>query len=814
MDFPPNKPNNAPFVSDIKSSILTKIILAAGKDPSYATQRDWYTAAAITLRDRIVHQWLRSDQNAQRIGEKRVCYLSLEFLIGRLFVDAVSNLGLLDEFKLALEDFGLDFKAIVEVEPDAALGNGGLGRLAACFMESMSSLGIPAVGYGIRYEHGLFRQIIANGWQEEFPEQWLQSGNPWEFARSDISYPVHFGGAFEAGQWHPDETVLAVAYDTPIVGWRNSHINALRLWSARATDPLDMKAFNAGDHLGAMSEMARAQAISKFLYPSDETNAGRELRLRQEYFFVSASLQDVLSYHFKNYGELTTLPSKVAMQLNDTHPSLAIPELMRLLVDFYGFQWQNAWEIVNETISYTNHTLLPEALETWPLELFQRVLPRHLDIVYRINADHLAVAKRHAPDDEQLLASVSLIDETAGRRIRMGQLAFIGAGKINGVSAMHSQLMRDTVFSDLEKLYPGKITNKTNGISFRRWLHQCNPRLSRLLRETCGDDVLGQPERLTALERLCDDRGFQHAFRAAKQKNKIDLANHIGTTLGTQVDPGAMFDVQIKRIHEYKRQLLNTLETIALYLAIKADPSGSWTPRVKVFSGKAAASYQHAKLIIKFINDVAKTIRDDPEVRNLLQVVFIPNYNVTAAELIVPASDLSEQISTAGMEASGTGNMKLALNGALTVGTLDGANIEIREHVGNDNIFIFGMNASEVVRRRSRGLDATEEISGSPILDEVLAAIDRGMFSPDDRSRFSPITHSIRYLDHYMVAADFDEYYRIQRLIDGRWGRREWERSSILNTARMAWFSSDRTIREYAEEIWQIPSSGPQKSLR
>lgn len=807
MDFRPLQAAEDDVVTDVKSSILAKIILIAGKDPSRATRHDWYVAAALTLRDRIVHRWLQSAEDAQKTECKRVCYLSLEFLIGRLLTDAASNLGLLKEFKLAFQDLGLDFKEIVNVEPDAALGNGGLGRLAACFMESMSTLCIPAVGYGIRYEHGLFRQIIADGRQEEFPEQWLQSGNPWEFERSEIAYPVHFGGDLENGRWRPAETVMAVAYDTPIVGWGRHHINALRLWSARATDPLDIKAFNAGDHLGAMSEMARAQAISKFLYPSDETNAGRELRLRQEYFFVSASVQDILNHHVRNDGELDNLPSKVAVQLNDTHPSLAVPELMRLLLDIHGYGWNAAWDIVTKTISYTNHTLLPEALETWQLELFQRLLPRHLEIIYRINAEHLAAAQRHAPDDQRLLASVSLIDETAGRRVRMGQLAFVGARKVNGVSAMHSDLMRQTVFSDLNRLYPEKITNKTNGISFRRWLHQCNPRLTALLKEACGANVVDQPERLKLLEQYCDDRSFQKAFITAKTANKADLSNHIAATLGIRIDPAAMFDVQIKRIHEYKRQLLNALETIALYLAIKAAPNRPWTPRVKIFSGKAAASYQHAKLIIKFINDIAATIRRDDTVRELLQVVFIPNYNVSGAELIIPASDLSEQISTAGMEASGTGNMKLGLNGALTVGTLDGANIEIRDQVGADNIYIFGMNADQVMKRRREGLDATATIAASPVLSSVMDSIDRGLFSPDDASRFAPITHSLRYLDHYMVAADFDDYYRTQRLIDTRWNSQEWVRSSILNAARMSWFSADRTIQEYAEEIWKVPAN-------
>jgi starch phosphorylase len=807
-------PKDSDIVADIKSTMLSKIVLVAGKDVDRASLHDWYIATALTLRDRIVHHWLRSDRTAHNHGDKHVYYLSLEFLIGRLLTDALTNMSLMEPFRTALEDLGIDFGELREIEPDAALGNGGLGRLAACFMESMATLAIPAQGYGIRYEHGLFRQIVSNGWQEEFPEQWLLSGNPWEFERSDVVFDVHYGGRLDRAErpdgssevnWIPGETIQAVAYDTPIVGWRGHHVNALRLWSARAVDPMRLDAFNSGDHLGAMSEMARAQAISKFLYPSDETPAGRELRLRQEYFFVSASLQDIIDCHLRMGGDIRSLPSLAAIQLNDTHPSLAVPELMRLLVDKHHVGWDEAREITTKTISYTNHTLLPEALETWQVDLFERMLPRHLDIIYRINVEHLAEAERHANGDTRYRAAVSLIDETGGRRVRMGHLAFVGSHRINGVSAMHSELMRETVFADLNSLYPGRITNKTNGITFRRWLHQCNPGLTSLLQDACGAAVLDEPERLRMLERLSDDRAFQKRFQAVKRTNKIALAQTIARRLGIVVDPSALFDVQIKRIHEYKRQLLNAVETIALYQAIRANPDGNWTPRVKIFAGKAAASYRQAKLIIKLINDIGNVINNDPSIKGLLKVVFIPNYNVSAAEIIVPASDLSEQISTAGMEASGTGNMKLALNGAITVGTLDGANIEILEHVGDDNIFIFGMKADEVVRRRAMGLDATDIISSSPALAGVIDAIERGAFSPDDVSRFAPIAHALRFLDHYLVSADFDDYYRTQRAVDATWPTTDWTRSSILNVARMAWFSSDRTIREYAEDIWNVP---------
>jgi starch phosphorylase len=802
-------------IAEIRGAMLSKIALVVGKEPERATRHDWFVAAALTLRDRVVHRWLQSERETRRAGKKRIYYLSLEFLIGRLFCDALGNMELMGKFETALRDLGISLRDVAEVEPDAALGNGGLGRLAACFMDSMASLAIPAQGYGIRYEHGLFRQLISNGWQAEFPEQWLSSGNPWEFERNDVVYDVHYGGHIkridrpdgnQKIQWVPDETIEAVAFDTPIVGWRGRHVNALRLWSARAADPLQLETFNRGDHLGAMSEMARAEAISKFLYPSDESPAGKELRLRQEYFFVSASLQDIVDCHLRSEGSVRTLASRAAIQLNDTHPSLAVPELVRLLLDKYNLSWREAREITQQTISYTNHTLLPEALESWPIDLFERMLPRHLEIIYRINVENLAAAEARRPSDSRFTASVSLIDEMGGRRVRMGHLAFVGSHRINGVSEMHTELMKETVFADLNALYPGRITNKTNGVTFRRWLHRCNPELTKLLVDVCGEVVLDDPLAARGLERLSEDRALMERFMQVKRRNKSALAQMIAGNLGTKLDPTSMFDIQIKRIHEYKRQLLNALETIGLYLAIRDEPNRAWTPRVKIFGGKAAASYHQAKLIIKLINDIAAVVNNDPSIRELLKVVFVPNYNVSAAELLVPACDLSEQISTAGMEASGTGNMKLALNGALTIGTLDGANIELRDHVGEENIFIFGMKADEVLRRRKLGLDAIDTIEQSPTLSRVIEALDRGEFSPDDPTRYAPITHSLRNLDYYMVSADFDDYWRTQRRIDDHWGTPPWASSSILNVARMGWFSSDRTIREYAEDIWGLPA--------
>src|SRR5215813_3575514 len=740
----PGQPIDELALAEIKGAILAKLRLAIGKDAGMATRRDWYMAAALALRDRIVHRWLMADKQSYDTGRKRVYYLSLEFLIGRLFTDGLNNMGLLPVFETALGDLGVGLESLRQCEPDAALGNGGLGRLAACFMESMATLAIPALGYGIRYDFGLFRQIIQDGWQQEYPDEWLSFGNPWEFQRPEVRYPVHFGGDVEhsddrgrdRASWRPAETVEAMAYDTPIVGWRGQHVNALRLWSARASDPLNLDVFNRGDYISANAEQARAEAICKFLYPNDESAAGRELRLRQEYFFVSASLQDLVKRHMGADGQLRSLAQKVAVQLNDTHPSLAVAELMRILVDLHNFRWEEAWKITVATFSYTNHTLLPEALETWPVELFERLLPRHIEIIYRINVQHLALAEARCPGDIDFLASVSLIDERGGRKVRMGQLAFVGSHRINGVSAMHSDLMRETVFHDLNHLYPGRITNKTNGITFRRWLMLANPRLTDLLRETCGEAVLDDPTQLSLIEARASDVEFQKRFRSVKLHNKTALARLIGERLGIKVDPSALFDVQIKRIHEYKRQLLNILETIALYQAMKDDPNGNWVPRVKIFAGKAAASYRYAKLIIKLINDVAQVVNNDAMIGGRLKIAFLPDYNVSLAEVIIPAADLSEQISTAGMEASGTGNMKLALNGAVTIGTLDGANIEIREHVGDENIAIFGMEAGEVMIRRKQGGDGSDVIAASPRLARAINAIGGGDFSPGEPGRF------------------------------------------------------------------------------
>jgi glycogen phosphorylase len=801
-------------VEEFKATVLAKLTLAVGKDAGTATDRDWFVATALALRDRVIHRWLTVDRESDAKGRKRVYYMSLEFLIGRLLNDVVGNLRCSDLVRNALGDLGVNPDRMRCAEPDAALGNGGLGRLAACFLESMASLGIPACGCGIRYDHGLFQQVIKDGWQQEHAEQWLSFGNPWEFERPEVIYDIQFGGWVEKiaakgrsqSVWHAEETIKAVAYDTPIIGWRGQHVNPLRLWSARAVDPLHLDVFNEGDHLGALSPQARAEAISKILYPSDDTPSGRELRLRQEYFFVSASLQDLVRRHTRTFGSIYSLPEHAAIQLNDTHPSIAVAELMRILVDLHNVPWDEAWKITVATLSYTNHTLLPEALESWPVTLFERLLPRHLEIIYAINAGHLEAARRRGHAGPKLLADLSLIDESDGRRVRMGHLAFVGSHRVNGVSKLHTQLMRQSVFRNLHRLYPDRIVNKTNGISFRRWLHQANPGLTSLLCDVCGAAVLDDPAALARLADRAGDKALQEQFAAVKQANKLVLARIVRERLGVQLNPGALFDVQIKRIHEYKRQLLNLLETIARYHAIRANPSRDWVPRVKIFSGKAAPSYARAKLIIKLANDVANVINADPLVGDLLKVVFLPNYSVSLAELIIPAADLSEQISTAGMEASGTGNMKLALNGALTIGTLDGANIEIRDHVGEENIFIFGLRAEEVAQRRQIGLDATATIAASPALSETIDALTAGF---GDTQRFAELAYVLRCSDPYMVAADFDAYCNRQGEVDQLWQSPvRWQKAALLNIAGMSWFSSDRAIAEYAEDIWDIPIPG------
>ncbi|ESZ60141.1 glycogen/starch/alpha-glucan phosphorylase [Mesorhizobium sp. C120A] len=806
-----------PDPKTLADEVLLALKYRVGKGTSVATQYDWLTASIKVVRDRIVDHWMQATQEAYAQQEKRVYYLSLEFLIGRLMRDAFSNLGLMDNMREALKSLGVDLDLIAGLEPDAALGNGGLGRLAACFMESMATVDIPAHGYGIRYANGMFRQEIHDGWQVELPETWLDHGNPWEFERRERAFEVGFGGSVESitsknGRlerhvWKPTEHVQAVAYDTPVVGWRANRVNTLRLWSGMPVDPILLDKFNAGDHIGALAESNKADALSRVLYPADSHKAGQELRLRQEYFFSTASLQDIVQRHLSQYGDLASLPDKAAIHLNDTHPAIAVPELMRLLMDVHGMDFDQAWDITKRTFGYTNHTLLPEALESWPVPLFERLLPRHMQIVYAINAQVLLEARATNQFSNEQISRISLIQENGDRRVRMGNLAFVGSHSINGVSALHTELMKETVFADLHKLYPERINNKTNGITPRRWLIQCNPGLTALTRAAIGDRFLDDIDAIKGLEAFAGDAAFRDKFAAVKRSNKVKLANLVADRLGIKLDPSALFDIQVKRIHEYKRQLLNILEAIALYDQIRSHPEQDWMPRVKFFGGKAAPSYHNAKLIIKLANDVAKVINSDPSVRGLLKVVFVPNYNVSLAEVMMPAADLSEQISTAGMEASGTGNMKFALNGALTIGTLDGANVEIKECVGDDNIFIFGLSTAEVAERRSNGYNPRAVIEGSPELAQAVAAVSSGVFSPDQPDRYRELVDGLYNSDWFMVAADFDAYAAAQRDVDAVWRNSpDWYARAIRNVARVGWFSSDRTIRQYAKEIWNVPA--------
>ena len=795
-------------IDELDERIIDVLRHRVGKDELAAKEHDWYNAAILSLRDEVIDKWIESTRRTYEAKGKRVYYLSMEFLIGRLLRDAVTNLGLSEEMDSALGRHGLELAAIEELEPDAALGNGGLGRLAACFMESLATLDIPAYGYGIRYVNGMFRQRIDDGWQVELPENWLAHGNPWEFERRESTYVIGFGGEVtpqnDGVVWQPAEEVEAIAVDTPVVGWRGARVNTLRLWTASAIDPIKLDAFNAGDHIGALAEQARADSLVRVLYPADSHQAGQELRLRQEYFFTAASIQDILRRHVQYDGDAHTLPHKAAIQLNDTHPAVAVAELMRLLVDDHGLEFNEAWAITQKTVSYTNHTLLPEALECWPLPMFERMLPRHMQIIYAINSRVLREARK-AGFDDATVSAISLIDEDGERKVRMANLAFTGSHSINGVAALHTELMKETVFADLHKLYPTRINNKTNGVTPRRWLQQCNPGLTEVLKEAIGDGFLDDAAKLADLNPLAADPQLGERIAAVKRANKVALADHIKRTMGVRLDPEAMFDVQIKRIHEYKRQLLNLVETVALYDQIRSHPERDWVPRVKIFGGKAAPSYHNAKLIIKLTNDIARRVNSDPSVGGLLKIVFVPNYNVSYAERIIPAADLSEQISTAGMEASGTGNMKFALNGAMTIGTLDGANIEIKDHVGDDNIVIFGLTAAEVSARRAEGYNPREIIEESRELSQALSMIASGVFSPDDPERYAALMGGIYDSDWFMLAADFDSYAAAQRTVDRRWEDvAGWREATLRNIANVGWFSSDRTIGEYARDIWKV----------
>lgn len=798
MTIHTNPAKNSVDSETLKDEIVRHLKYSLGKDAEHASTYDWRMSLSLALRDLVVDPWFESTRRTYEAKGKRVYYLSMEFLIGRLIEDVAVNLQMETVAADAMESLGQDYEKIVSDEPDAALGNGGLGRLAACFLDSLSTLGIPAYGYGIRYEHGLFEQHFENGRQIETAEGWLAERHAWEFERPEVKYPIGFGGTVDTSngqaQWRPDEVVLASAYDTPIVGWKAQWANTLRLWAAKPTRLFDLDQFNEGNYLAASEPEQLARTISRVLYPDDTTDSGKELRLKQEYFFTAASLQDLVRRFLSEGHKIETLADHVAIQLNDTHPAIAGPELVRLLVDEQGLPVADAISIARACLSYTNHTLLPEALERWDEGLFARILPRHHRLIELIEEDHLS----------QTGSDIRILSDGF---VHMGELAFIMAHKVNGVSALHSELVKETVFADLHGTYPDRIINQTNGITPRRWLYSCNEPLRDLINETIGDQWPDDLERLRELVPHADDTAFQQAFAKAKNDNKQRLSNWLNQRDGTKIDPNAMFDVQIKRIHEYKRQLMNLLETVALWNEMRDNPNKDWTPRVKIFGGKAAPGYVVAKQIIHLINDVAKAINSDPVTKDWLQIVYPENYNVSMAEILIPATNLSEQISTAGKEASGTGNMKFALNGAPTIGTLDGANVEIREHVGAENFYLFGLTASEVFERRKIADFAKNAIEASPRLARVLAQISDGVFSPDEQSRYASLVKRLYEDDYFLVTCDFDSYFETQRIIDEDYLDVDaWTRKSVLNTARVGWFSSDRTISGYASDIWNVGS--------
>ncbi|HEY3327324.1 MAG TPA: glycogen/starch/alpha-glucan phosphorylase [Novimethylophilus sp.] len=799
----------------IRAALYQHLTYSISKYPMTATDRDWFMSAALAVRDRLVERWMESMQSYYRTDAKRIYYLSLEFLVGRTFSNAMLNLDIYEECKAALFEAGQNIERIAEVEFDAALGNGGLGRLAACFLDSMATLNLPCYGYGIRYEYGMFRQRIEDGCQMEHPDNWLRYGNPWEFSRPEVLYPVQFHGKVLAYQhhdgtthhhWVDTDTVMAMAYDTPVPGYGGHTVNNMRLWSAKSSRDFDLRYFNQGNYIQAVANKNESENLSKVLYPDDSTEMGRELRLKQQYFFVGASLQDILFRYEKHHGTWDELPDKVAIQLNDTHPAIAVAEMMRLLVDIHHQRWNYAWDLTTRVFSYTNHTLMPEALETWPVSLFENILPRHLEIIYQINHQFLQDVMHRFPGDAELLRRMSIIDESSGRRIRMAHLAIIGSHTVNGVAKLHTELMKSTIFADFERYSPGKIINMTNGVTPRRWLNQANPGLAGLIGSRIGHGWVSDLDQLAQLRKFAEDAAFREEFAAIKRANKIRLADMIHHSLKVQVNPDSLFDIQIKRIHEYKRQLLNMLHVITLYNRIRMGTHPDIVPRTVIIAGKAAPGYAMAKLIIRLINNVADIINHDPQVGDRLKLVFIPNYDVSNAERIVPAADLSEQISTAGTEASGTGNMKLALNGALTIGTLDGANIEIMEEVGRDNIFIFGLTADEVDNLHRQGYNPWDYYHGNAELKLTLDMIASGYFSPDEPQRYQAIVDALLQRgDHYLLLADYASYVACQEKVDALYrDPAQWTRQAILNVAGMGKFSSDRTIREYAEQIWHV----------
>ncbi|TNF60781.1 MAG: glycogen/starch/alpha-glucan phosphorylase [Burkholderiales bacterium] len=793
----------------LKRSIANRLVYMVGKDVQSATQRDWLFAILHAARDRVMDRWRETRQITHARDLKRVYYLSMEFLPGRILSNALMAVGILEETRAACAQLGADFDKLVDMEADPGLGNGGLGRLAACFLDSMATLGLPNMGYGIRFDYGMFAQRIVHGQQVEEPDGWLEAGNPWEIMRPEFSYRVCFGGRLDTSngglQWIEAEEVIAVAYDYAIPGHELASVSTLRLWSARASHAINLDAFNRGDYIRAMEAKNASENVSRVLYPDDSTEHGRELRLRQEYFFVSASLQDLLRRFLRDHGSLDQLPDMVAIHINDTHPALAIPELMRLLIDVHRLNWDKAWSLCTRIFSYTNHTLLQEALETWPVDLFGRVLPRHLRIIFDLNAHFLSELHTRFPHDHDLLRRVSLIDEGGPRRIRMAYLCVLASHRVNGVSKLHSQLMATTIFADFAQIFPDRFCNKTNGITPRRWLAQANPALSELIDSRIGRSWRKDLAGLESLREFAADPEFNNAFQLVKAQNKQRLADRIARETGIVLDPESLFDVQVKRVHEYKRQLLNLLHVVTRYHQILANPHANWMPRSVIFAGKAASAYYMAKKIIRLVNDVAHVINSDPRIGDKLKVVFVPNYRVSLAEVIIPAADLSEQISTAGTEASGTGNMKFALNGALTIGTWDGANIEIAEQVGADNMFIFGLRTEEVAAIRAAGYRPRKHYEESYDLRLAIDRIADGSFCPAEPHRYHDLVGALLDSDHYLLLADYGDYLATQDRVDALYRRPfEWTRQAILNVAGMGVFSSDRTIREYAEDIWQL----------
>jgi starch phosphorylase len=806
-------PNEAPA---LLHSFTNHLLYSLAKDQYSATQRDRFMSLALTVRDRITARWMATQQRYYKKDAKRIYYLSAEFLMGRALSNNLINLGMYEVAKEAMKMVSVDLADVLEQEVDAGLGNGGLGRLAACFLDSMATLSIPGYGYGIRYEFGMFDQEIKDGWQVEKPDEWLRLGNPWEMPRPEYGVPVRFGGQVEEHnddhghlkvRWAGGETVVGMPYDTPIAGYGGSTVNTLRLWRARASSDFDLRYFNDGDYERAVLDKNRSETISKVLYPSDVKVFGKELRLRQQYFFVGCSLHDIVRRHLVAYPSLENFAEKVSIQLNDTHPAVAIPELMRIFVDEHSMTWDKAWEITQATFGYTNHTLLSEALETWTVELFQRSLPRHLTIIYEINRRLMRQVMNRFPYDEARLARMSLIDEGNGapenKRIRMAYLAVVGSHSINGVAALHTELLKADLLRDFHQMWPARFNNKTNGVTPRRWLLAANPLLAEAISARIGDGWITDLSQLEQLVPLAEDAGFREEVRTIKQGNKDYLARYIEAEHRFPVDRKSIFDVQVKRLHEYKRQLLNLLHVVALYLRLKKEPQAAIVPRTFIFGGKAAPAYATAKLIIKLINAVADVVNADPEVNSKLRVVFLANYRVSLAERIFPASDLSEQISTAGKEASGTGNMKFALNGALTIGTLDGANVEMREEVGEDNFFLFGLKAHEVVELQHKGYRPRDYYDNNPELKAVLDLIYSGFFEPAHPELFRPLIQSLLDVDTYMLLADFHSYAECQEKVAKAFlDPSNWTRMAILNIAKMGKFSSDRTIKQYAEEIW------------